>query len=79
MEKLNNILKQLDTGDSTSEAEKISELIKVKRNLTLKIPNDFKLSIISTGEHATQPAHNRFVHRLKDAIAEDLRSQRPRS
>jgi hypothetical protein len=29
MEKLNNVLKQLDTGDPSSEAEKISELIKV--------------------------------------------------
>jgi hypothetical protein len=29
MEKLNEVLKQLDTGDSSPETEKISELIKV--------------------------------------------------
>lgn len=34
MERLNNILKQLETNESSTEFEKISELIKVRLQVT---------------------------------------------
>lgn len=45
VERLNNILKQLETNESTPDVDKISELIKVSEDGVRKLNSNFSLQV----------------------------------